>query len=342
MGKMTMEAFSNRVINEIRDWLPEEYRDAEIEIHDVRKPGGGYTGITVAPEKTDALPIINLDEFHKLYLSGQAWSSLMRCMAGIVKMRTTLPDPGWFSRYDNVKESLFLKLCNADANREILEEMPHRIAADLALTCHIRMESFKDGLYSIPLTYDMTEEFCVSEDQLFADACQYSEKMFPPRFQTMENALLEWLKPDRRKTAGHDSAAADSDPAAADSDSDNPGANRRLPISPIGSRMLLLSDELLLNGAAALFYPGIMEKAAEILKGGYYIIPSSVHELILVPEDCIEDYRRMEEIVRQINRMQVAPEEWLSDHVYHYDRAAGLFERADAYVQRTASAEYVN
>ena len=93
----------------------------------------------------------------------------------------------------------------------------------------------------------------------------------------------------------------------------------------------------MINGAAALFYPGIMKQAAALMEGSYYILPSSVHEVILLPEECAPDFRELEKMVRQINRSQVLPEDRLSDHVYHYDHARDLFERADTFARRKAT-----
>ena len=83
-----------------------------------------------------------------------------------------------------------------------------------------------------------------------------------------------------------------------------------------GSTMLVLTNNVQLNGAAALFYPGVMDQAAERLGGDFIVLPSSTHEVIMIPADGMTDFRSLEQMVKDINRSQVAPEERLSDHVY--------------------------
>ncbi|MCD8300425.1 MAG: DUF5688 family protein [Clostridiales bacterium] len=56
----------------------------------------------------------------------------------------------------------------------------------------------------------------------------------------------------------------------------------------------------------------------------FYILPSSVHELILVPGERMADEYRLTQMVREVNRETVLNEEVLADHVYYYDMAVGL------------------
>ena len=66
-------------------------------------------------------------------------------------------------------------------------------------------------------------------------------------------------------------------------------------------------------------YPDIAEKAREIIGGDYYIIPSSVHECLLISKDCGHSAKNIGEMIRDINMAQVEREEWLSDHAYEMD-----------------------
>ncbi|MBR2779197.1 MAG: hypothetical protein IKD85_03395 [Firmicutes bacterium] len=310
MKIMSFDDFSDRAGKEIRDWLPDLYKDAEVEMQTVERLRGAYTGMTVVPGEQMIAPIINLQEFYDLYLKDPDWEKVIRSMADMVTRFSRLPDMGWLSHYEQVKGSLFLKLCSIEGNEQLLEDMPHWRYADLALTMHIRTKYFDNELYSVAVTRDMAEEFGVTEEDMLKDAFDSAQEMFPVHFEAMEHVLK----------GGYVY---------------NPGSQEPC-VSPAGSGMLLLTNQYMLNGASALFYPGVLKEAAVLLDGSYYILPSSIHELILLPEEFVEDYRDVERTVRRINRMQVAPEDWLSDHVYHYDNASALFERADVYEQRKA------
>lgn len=77
--------------------------------------------------------------------------------------------------------------------------------------------------------------------------------------------------------------------------------------------MMVLTNQSGLNGAAALFYPGMMEQAAEHFGGDFFVLPSSTHEVIMIPNDGTANFRDLEQMVRDINRTQVMQEERLSE-----------------------------
>ena len=70
-------------------------------------------------------------------------------------------------------------------------------------------------------------------------------------------------------------------------------------------------------------YPNVLEMIGQILKKDYYILPSSVHEVIIVPYSEIYVCSKLDEMVREINSTQVEEEDVLSNHVYLYDRVSG-------------------
>lgn len=84
--------------------------------------------------------------------------------------------------------------------------------------------------------------------------------------------------------------------------------------------MYVLTNEAGTLGASALYYPDVKEKAAELMGSGYYVLPSSIHEVILVPDTAGHDVKDLCEMVKQANRTVVEPQDILSDSVYHYDR----------------------
>ena len=62
--------------------------------------------------------------------------------------------------------------------------------------------------------------------------------------------------------------------------------------------------------------------------GDFFLLPSSIHEVILVPDNGKMDYRELEKMVHEVNETQVRPTERLSDNVYHYDSKEKIFELA--------------
>lgn len=87
-------------------------------------------------------------------------------------------------------------------------------------------------------------------------------------------------------------------------------------------------------GAKVLAYPGFFEYAAAIVGGSYYILPSSIHELILIADDGTLTVEELQNTVREINETEVSESDFLSNEVYHYDINTKKFENASAYYDR--------
>ena len=99
-------------------------------------------------------------------------------------------------------------------------------------------------------------------------------------------------------------------------------------------QLIVLTNDQALHGAGALFYPGQMDAVAQQLGSDYFVLPSSIHEVLLLPDDGSVDYDVLEAMVQDINMTTVAPEEQLSDHVYHYDAKDHILEKASTYEAR--------
>ena len=83
--------------------------------------------------------------------------------------------------------------------------------------------------------------------------------------------------------------------------------------------MYVLTNQKNYFGAAALYYPGMLKKIGMTLKTDLIVLPSSIHEVILLPAEKWTDYDDLNEMIRDINENHVAKEEVLSDHFYYYD-----------------------
>lgn len=105
-------------------------------------------------------------------------------------------------------------------------------------------------------------------------------------------------------------------------------------VSPLPDGMYVLTNEQKTYGASLLAVPGIMEKVNQFFPEGYYILPSSLHETIILPKPCGVSAKELGEMVRDINRTQVNREERLSDCVYEYDKEKSVIRQVPESVRR--------
>ena len=102
----------------------------------------------------------------------------------------------------------------------------------------------------------------------------------------------------------------------------------------MGVPLTIVTNEQMLDGASVLFYPGQMDQIGELLKGDYYILPSSTHEMLVLPDNGEMTSRELKHMVMEVNNSEVRPEEKLADEVYHYDTKDRIFEKASAFEDR--------
>lgn len=308
MEKMSYEEFKAWAADEIRAWLPPEYADADVSIHRMEKLGLAYDGMTVVRSGQRAAAAVNLTAFYDMYQEGRTAGDIIHEMADVAVMQAPQMEYSVFSDYEAAKDRLFIRVTNKETNADVLAGMPHKEVEDLAITYHVLVNHDQNGIASAPVTDDLLRHYGVTAEQLHEDAIANSQRMLPAQLDSMQNMLFGMMTPE-----------------ASDTLRDEPYP---------GSTMLVLTNNVQLNGAAALFYPGVMDQAAERLGGNFIVLPSSTHEVIMIPADGMTDFRSLEQMVKDINRSQVAPEERLSDHVYHYDAKERLFERADRHEMR--------
>lgn len=97
----------------------------------------------------------------------------------------------------------------------------------------------------------------------------------------------------------------------------------------------ILTNEIGCLGAAALFYPNQMEKIAASLGGNYFVLPSSIHEVLVLPDYGNLNYMELEQMVKEINKTTVDRKDQLSNDVYYYDSKERLFSLASEHEKRS-------
>ena len=83
-----------------------------------------------------------------------------------------------------------------------------------------------------------------------------------------------------------------------------------------GCAPVIVTNRSGIYGAASVL--AIAEQAEEQI-GAFYMLPSSVHEVLLLPESMGISYEEAALMVQEVNSSEVGPEDFLSDTVYRYE-----------------------
>ena len=320
--KNGFEEFVENVKDRIKDYLPGKYEDAVIEVSRHEKINESYLGMCVWTGGNAASPILNLEMYYALCQGGlTGMEDVIRRMADIVQENTIPVDLSLVTDYGRTKENLFIRVCDAGRNGELLKNIPHTRIDDLAVTYHILRSIDAGGMSSMTVTSQMMADLGITKEQLHQDAMENSPRLFPPMIENIGTMLRLF----EMKAAGLEEEDISEIRKTMDQDMQIP--------------MLVVTNREQINGASALFYPGILDQVGEMMGEGYFILPSSVHEWIIVPDREGFDANEMQVMIMDANQNAVTPDIQLGDEAYHYDPKEHVFEKASVYEERLKSRE---
>ncbi|MCD8148752.1 MAG: DUF5688 family protein [Clostridiales bacterium] len=324
---MNYDEFKESVSEQIRDVLPEKYRDADVEIRPVDKINKRYEALFVKPFGENQSVAVNLEELYEQYAAGiMDFEDTLSAMSAMIQDGPQVAiDLEEVRNYEMAKERLFIRVCGAEQNEELLKNIPHRNEEDLAVTYHLLINKSGDGTVgSVIITNEHLKAFGISEEQLHQDALENSPKILPPTLMPMQD-IMENIYLEEMLGFGMPEEMAQM------------MAKTMMP--EVEVPMYVLTNEQKVNGAGVIFYPEMMDKIGDTLGHDLIILPSSTHEVIILPDEGNMTALETQEMVTEVNSEWVRPEELLSDGAYHYDREAHAFEKFSSYEARMEEKE---
>ena len=316
---MDYENFKEQFVENLKEALYEKgMEDVQMREAHVDKLNGGYDAVTVTPADSNIGVTLNVGNFYKAMESGADMSEVVSKASQIAMEgleNTPVVDVNALTDYDQMKNKLVMEVVSAETNAEMLQTVPHRELEDMAVVYRFVIESNENGRATILATNDMIQAMGVTPDQLHADAMENAPQLKPVTITGMSEVIAEMMGLDAAEMMG----IVPSDPK-----------DEKMYVDTVYDKTL---------GAGVLAYKNFFEDAAEKCNGSYYVLPSSRHEVLLVPDNGQMSLGDLEAMVREVNATQVAPEDKLTDNVYHYDAQAKVFELGEKFVNREQARE---
>ena len=312
---MNFDGFVNEVVDRIRDFLPEDYTDAIVEVSESKKLNYTYPALIVRKEGQEIAPSIDLEMLYDM-TDEMSMDEVLEQAADMARRQPEGLDVSELQDYEKARERLFIRVSNAEENKELLKDAPHKEILGLAVTCHV-LVGLEDGeMGSTMVTGPLLDKFGVTTEQLFEDAFLNSPQILPPSIEPMEAMLSKMMGLGMEMEA----------PATLEAQLEN------LDLEKMG--MAVLTNRQAVNGAAVIFYPDLMAKIGDSQQVNFFILPSSTHEVILVPDNGSMKLKELEDMVRSINASEVSPKDRLSDTVLHYDHKEHILEKGSDFEKR--------
>lgn len=315
---MGFAEFVSKVEKGVRDFLGEE---AQTVVKAVRKNNGiVLEGLTIHKRDSNLSPTIYLNSFYDEYEKGKTLGTVIREITEIYGRSGDgiQVDVNFFGQYEKVKERIFCKLIHYQKNEELLNEVPYRRFLDLAIVCYYSYSNEIIGNGTITVYQNHLQRWNISEENLFENALKNTREKMEYEWLNMKdvikNILREELQEKITEYGGEDSVDEEWKESLLDQ-----MVSQEVSGDEEHSMYVLTNINRFL-GSVCIVFQDILEEVGKIIGTGYYILPSSIHELILLP---MEDKSRKEQfssMVKEINVTQVEAEEVLSDSIYYYDR----------------------
>ncbi len=297
---MNYETFKSSAVTSIQNYFGE---NTSVSLHPIIKNNDiRLDGLLIQDQSRNITPTIYLNHYYEEYLSGKPLSSVFEDI--ILAYQNNVPkeniDFSFFMDYDKVKHQIIYKLINHRRNQNLLKDIPHFRFLDLAIVFCCYLPSMPNGNAMILIHNHHLNIWQITADTLYDLAIKNTPILLPYEIAGME-ATLKKLCPEFCLP-----------PTTAAVSTDLPS-------------MYVLSNTEKLYGASALLYPDVVSRFADSIHSDLYILPSSIHEALLLPkEKGSDDITGLNLIIQDINASQVPKEEILSDHVYIFEQASGF------------------
>lgn len=255
-------------------------------------------GFLVQKEGEPISSTYSLGKYYNDYLAGQTMENIIgNILIEHTKFEQLLsfPAPEELSDYSRIKERLYLRLINRQWNKGYLEDKMYLPLLDLAAVFCMDMRDLSGTeplaeQTGVAVLHEQFQQWDVSMFTVFVDAIHNMERNGDFVLQKLDDQASD-------TTINTESRENLSEP-----------------------EIWLLRDatEQYLN-ATALLFPALLEHVAEAFGEGFYIIPASVHELLLLPDGEGLNPKELKQMLEETNHSLTAKEEWLSNSIYHYD-----------------------
>lgn len=268
--------------------------------HVIKNNGCEMDGLVIMEKGKDIAPTIYLDSFYELYTNGENIKNIIRQIEVIYEQNknNVTFDVNILKHFDTIKDKIVYKVVNYRSNEKLLEQVPHKRILDLAVVFYCLLDN-EYGRSATALIYNNNlKNWNVTIDDVYKAALKNTPDLLHSKISSMA-ALFE--------------------KCGVNVDGEEVDLKDYVP-----SDMYVLTNESKLNGAACILYENVLYDFAQKLGADLYILPSSVHEVILLPKLSMFEKDELVNMVKEVNTEGVAADEVLSDHVYENNRTERL------------------
>lgn len=254
-------------------------------------------------EVVEIVPNFRMDPLYEAFQNGEKDIGTIAgalCDAFMERCPDIRFDMSRFMDFDSVKDRIIYRLVSYEKNRDMLLDVPYKTCLDLAVVYYVFLGDVGDEAQGTILINNRHMGLWKTDlESIHALAEKNTPAIMKYRLRSMWDVL----------------------PFEKDDDASEPDVHGN-------ADPFILSNQSGVGGASCILYPELLKGIADCWNRDLVILPSSIHETLLLPREDDMDAEQLNAIIREVNRECVASDEYLSDHAYLYVRTSGKLEAA--------------
>lgn len=304
---MVYETFLEHVRQHLQEHLG---NGCTITIHKIpRNNGKLMDGLSILMPDTQMAPTVYLNPYFEQYREGMTMDAVIQDILELFynNPAPTCITPKQMTQFDLLEEKIMFKLIHCASNQELLKDIPYIPYLDLAIVFYLFLERNATGQMTALIHNEHMAAWNVKEKDLLALALENTPKAFPAEIKSMADVMKEMVRKNFEEEYDEEYDEEEIDELF-------DGSNVRMPL-------YVLTNHVGLNGAGCIIYRDVLKNFADSLEKDLVILPSSIHEVLITPNEPGVSYEELSNLVTCINENEVAEEDQLSNQVYLYSRA---------------------
>ena len=274
------------------------YPNAYVQIHQICKNNDQLLdSLSIFEGDSMAAPNLYLNHFYEIYLDTSDLEGTFSLMENFYRshLKDIPSKEVVFPDFEQVKGNLGCRLLSLKKNRRLLKDLPFLPFLDLALVYFYTIPQFSGMHACVLITQEHLKAWDVDPNTLQECAMRSAPFLYPAKLMPLADLLFDLMGPEQQMSPVNE---------------------------PLAYPLYVLTNQEKLYGASAMLYPDVLHDLSDKLSSDLYIIPSSIHEVILLPASEFDQADVLNSLIQEVNTQHLEAEDVLSDHYYYYSRKA--------------------
>ena len=241
-------------------------------------------GLIIREKDYKVSPSIYLNYYYDKYCGGCSMDDIMN---QILHEYYTHRDA---IHFENIRNRIAFKIINYNSNKKYLRDIPFKRFLDLAIVYYVVFDEFMGKKATVTINNSYIRKWGITDEELEKQALNNTASILRYSIKPLATLLREH----------GETIPSDDD-----------------------KQIYVLTNEANFNGAACILYKDLLKKVSSEIESDLYIIPSSVHEVLIIPKADNITSEELSRMVREVNETDLEREDILSDHVYEYSYKNG-------------------